>query len=98
MMRSMIESKVGKYYVVANKRIVKQSKELLIKQSTSYRFRDLRGAVLSVKNLTSKSITLSEPDFKNLFSHPLAITIGANDLKKGEITSVFIITREVRHD
>ena len=98
MMRSMIEGVKGKYYVVGNKRVVKQSKELLIKQSASYRFRDLSGAVLLVKNLTSKPLTLNEPDFKNLFSRPLAINLSSNVLKKGETTSVYIITREERHD
>jgi hypothetical protein len=98
MMRAMIESEKGKYYVTNVKRPLTQSKHRLITQNVSYRYRDLSGAVLSVKNLTSKPLDLLEPDFSNLFKNTLAINLESCVIKPQATIRVFIITREARHD
>jgi len=98
MMRAMIEGEKGKYYVVGSKRTLQQTKEQLISQNVSYRYRDLSGAVLLVKNLTSKSLDLLESDFKNLFKSTVAINLGSCVIKPRATVQVFIITRETRHD
>lgn len=98
MMRAMIEGVKGKYYVIGSKRILYRAKQRLITQEKAYRYKDLSGAVLSVKNLTSKSLTLLESDFKNLFKNPIAINLGSSLIKNGTSAQVFIITKESHHD
>ena len=104
MMRAMIEGEKGKYYVVGSKRTLQKTKERLISQNVSYRYRSLSGAVLSVRNLTSKPIELLELDFSNLFKNTVAINLGTyngnalNVIKPRATMQVFIITRETRHD
>jgi len=98
MMRAMIEGEKGKYYVTGLKRTLKQNKQQLITQNTAYRYRNLSGAVLSVKNLTSKPLELLETDFSNLFKSTVAINLGSCVIKPRATMQVFIITRETRHD
>lgn len=98
MMRAMIENEKGKYYVTNVKRTLKQSKQRLITQQLSYRYRNLSGGVLSVKNLTSKSIDLLESDFSNLFKNTVAINLESCVIKPQATIRVFIITREAHHD
>jgi hypothetical protein len=98
MMRAMIEGVKGKYYVIGGKRTLHKTKQRLITQEKAYRYKDLSGAVLSVKNLTSKPLTLVESDFKNFFKDCIAINLSSSAIKKGELAQVFIITKEVHHD
>lgn len=98
MMRAMIENEKGKYYVTNVKRTLKQSKQRHITQQLSYRYRDLSGGVLSVKNFTSKSIDLLESDFSNLFKNTVAINLESCVIKPQATIRVFIITREAHHD
>lgn len=98
MMRAMIEGEKGKYYVMDVKRVLRKTKGQLITQSTGYRYGDLRGAILSVKNLTSGPLTLHEEEFDDLLKNTIAITIGSNMLQGKASTQLFIITREVHHD
>ena len=98
MMRAMIENEKGKYYVTSVKRTLKQSKQRLITQHLSYRYRALSGGVLSVKNLTAKSVDLLESDFSNLFKNTVAINLESCVLKPQATIRVFIITRENEHD
>lgn len=98
MMRAMIESEKCKYYVTNVKRTLKQSKQRLITQQLSYRYRNLSGGCLHVKNLTSKSVDLLEQDFNNLFKNTVAINLESNVIKPGVTIRVFIITREGEHD
>lgn len=98
MMRVMIEGVKGKYYVINGRRTLHKTKQRLITQEKAYRYKDLSGAVLSVKNLTSKSLDLLELDFKNLFKNTVAINLGSCVIKPRTTVQVFIITRETRHD
>ena len=104
MMRAMIEGEKSKYYVTSSKRTLQKTKERLVTQNAAYRYRDLSGAVLSVKNLTSKPLELLELDFSNLFKNTLAINLGSyngqtlNVIKPRATMQVFIITREIKHD
>ena len=104
MMRAMIEGEKGKYYVTGIKRTLKQNKQQLVTQNAVYRYRNLSGAVLSVKNLTAKPLELLETDFSNLFKNTVAINLGSysgqklNVIKPRATMQVFIITREIRHD
>jgi hypothetical protein len=98
MMRAMISGESGEYYVRASKRILQKTKERAISQKSSYRYRDLSGAILSVKNLTTKPLSLVESDFKSLFNGTIAINLGSRLIEPKAITQVFIITREAPHD
>ncbi len=104
MMRAMIEGEKSKYYVTSSKRTLQKTKERLVTQNVAYRYRNLCGAVLSVKNLTSKPLELLELDFTNLFKNTLAINLGSyngnalNVIKPRATMQVFIITREIKHD
>jgi len=98
MMRAMIEGEKGKYYVKEIKRRLKQTKELLVIQNTSYRYRSLTGAMLSVKNLTSKPLNLREENLSNIFKNTVAINFESNVIKPKGTIRVFIITKEGEHD
>ena len=104
MMSAMIEGEKGKYYVTGLKRTLKQNKQQLVSQNAVYRYRNLCGAVLSVKNLTSKPLEFLELDFSNLFKNTVAINLGSyngqtlNVIKPRATMQVFIITREKKHD
>ena len=97
-MRAMIDGIKGKYYVINAKRILLKTGQQLITQEKAYRYKELSGAVLSIKNLASQPLVLLESDFKKLFKNCIAINLGATVVKEGELAQVFIITREARHD
>ncbi|WPY01952.1 TraK superfamily protein (plasmid) [Candidatus Trichorickettsia mobilis] len=98
MMRTMIENEKDKYYVTGVNRTLQQTKERLITQYLSYRYRGLSGGCLSVKNLTAKPLNLLETDFSNLFKNTVAINFESNVIKPKGTIKVFIITREDKHD
>lgn len=98
MMRAMIEGVQGKYYVVEAERILRKTKQQLLKQIRWYRYGDLSGAVLLVKNVSSKPLLLVESDFSNLFTNTIAINLGSSALGTGASTKAFIITKEVAYD
>lgn len=98
MMRAMIENEKGKYYITNVKRTLQQIKERLITQHLSYRYRDLSGGCLSVKNLTAKPLNLLEADFSNLFKNTVAINFESNVIKPQGTIKVFIVTKEGEHD
>ena len=96
MMRAMIEDVKGKYYVNILKRTMMQDKEMLVTQSKSYRYKDLSGAVLSIKNLTSRAIALEEERVSSLFKGVIATNLPINLLPPRSKVSAFIITRDNR--
>jgi hypothetical protein len=98
MMRAMIEDIQGKYYVNILKRTITKNKEMLITQSKSYRYKDLSGARLTIKNLTSKPILLSKEHIGNLFKGFIAINLPTTTLPPRSKTSAFIITRDNREE
>ncbi|MFU7500778.1 MAG: type-F conjugative transfer system secretin TraK [Candidatus Tisiphia sp.] len=98
MMRAMIEGVQGKYYVMEAERTLRKTKQQLLKQIRWYRYGDLSGAVLLVKNLSSKPLLLLESDFSNLFTNTIAINLGSSALATGASTKAFIITKEVAYD
>jgi len=97
-MRAMIEGVQGKYYVVEAERTLRKTKQQLLKQIRWYRYGDLSGAVLLVKNLSSKPLILLESDFSNIFTNTIAINLGSSELATGASTKAFIITKEVAYD
>jgi hypothetical protein len=106
MMRAMIngEGCSCRYYVQELKRTIKKSKTVQITQEASYRYRNLSGAVLLIKNLTSKPLNLDEADFSNIFKNTVAINLGGGNsqtmrvIKPRGAARVFIITKEGEHD
>lgn len=98
MMRAMIEGVQGKYYVMEAESTLRKTKQQLLKQIRWYRYGDLSGAVLLVKNLSSKPLLLLESDFSNLFTNTIAINLGSSALATGASTKAFIITKEVAYD
>lgn len=106
MMRAMIsgEGCSCRYYVRELKRTINKSKTVQITQEASYRYRNLSGAVLLIKNLTSKPLNLDEVDFSNIFKNTVAINLGGGNsqtmrvIKPRGAARVFIITKEGEHD
>jgi hypothetical protein len=98
MMRAMIDGVKDKYYVISAKRLLRKTKQQVVWQTKSYRYGDLSGAVLSVKNLDARPLKLAEEDFNNLFTNTIAINLATNWLAKGASSQLFIITRAVQHD
>jgi hypothetical protein len=98
MMQAMMIGVKGKYYIIDAKRILQQNEQMLITQIVAYRYRDLSGAVLFVKNLTSKPINLSESDFKYLFKNTYAINLSSALIKPRASTQIFLITIEAPND
>ena len=98
MMRTMIEGNKGKYYVNENKRTLSKNKEILITQSKSYRYKDLSGAILNIKNFTSKPITLEEHYISNLFKDTIAINLSAVLLPAKSKVAAYVITKNNRNE
>lgn len=98
MMRAMIEDIQGKYYVSNLKRTITKNKEMLVTQSKSYRYKDLSGARLNIKNLTSKPILLSEEHIGNLFKGFIAINLPISSVLPRSKVTAFIITRDNREE
>jgi len=83
----------GKYYIIDAKRSVFKNKQMTINQLVAYRYQDLNGAVLIVKNNSSKTLSLTKQDFKDIFNDNVAISIETNFLEPKAETRVFVITR-----
>ena len=98
MMRAMLEGSKSKYYVNENKRPLSKNKGMLITQSKSYRYKDLSGAILNIKNLTSKPITLEEHYISNLFKDTIAINLSAVLLPAKTKVAAYVITKNNRNE
>ena len=98
MMRAMLEGSKSKYYVNENKRPLSKNKGMLITQSKSYRYKDLSGAILNIKNLTSKPITLEEHYISNLFKDTIAINLSAVLLPAKSKVAAYVITKNNRNE
>lgn len=95
MMRAMIAGKdtSGKYYVINAKRTVLRNQQMTINQTRAYRYLELSGAVLIVKNTSGKVLQLKEQDFKSIFKDTIAISIETDFLKPRTKSRVFVMTR-----
>ena len=94
MIRSMQIEDEGKYYVLDNKRIISHDKQLLIKQEKSYRWKNINGAVLTLKNKTRKIVSLSEEDIKSKFANVVAANLYQKELSPRGSTKMLVITKE----
>ncbi len=93
MIKAMLEGEKGKYYVIDNKRILLKNQQKSIIQEKAYYYKDLRGGVLLVKNLTSKPLNIIEEDFDNLFQDTLAINLSSTIIKPQATAKLLIISR-----
>lgn len=93
MMRAMFEGIKSKYYVTDTKRLVKKTDQLEITQIKAYRYKDLSGAVLEVKNNTKSSVNALEEDFRGLFKGTLAINLKSLNIAPKQKTTLFIVTK-----
>jgi len=93
MMRAMFEGIKGKYYVTETKRLLKCTPSLQITQIKAYRYKDLSGAVLEVKNNTKTSVKALEEDFRGLFKGTLAINLKLSSIAPKAKTLLFIVTK-----
>ena len=94
MMRAMFEGVKGKYYVTETKRLLKYTPNLQITQIKAYRYKDLSGAVVTVKNLSKTPVNLQEEDFKGLFKSTLAVNLKSFSLLPlKQQTTLFIVTK-----
>lgn len=95
MIRAMIEDIKDKYYVTKNIRVIPNNNAMRILQLKAYRYQDLSGAVLEVKNNSRNVIELREQDFKGFFKGVVAINIGNTQLVPRSYSKVFIVTKDV---
>ena len=93
MIGAMQEGIKGKYYVTELKRTVFKDKFLYVKQLQSWRYKDLTGAVLEVKNRQGGRVSLGENKFRHLFKNVIAVNIETPLLAKWGASRVFVITR-----
>jgi len=93
MMRAMFEEVKGKYCVTDTKRLLKYTPNLQLTQIKAYRYKDLSGAVVEVKNLSKSSVNLREEDFRGLFKGTLAINLKSLSITPKQKTTLFIVTK-----
>lgn len=94
MLKAMNQGIKGKYYVVDTRRTIAKNQQWVITQQQSYAYDKLRGAVLSVKNLTNQLVKLQEQDFNNLFEGTVAMSLTSQWLEPRGKAQILIITRE----
>lgn len=81
------------YYVQNTNRNITNNLRLKLKQTKIYRFGNLVGAVIDVRNLSRSTKLLKENDFKSLFQRTKAISItGGNILSPQASSKVLIVT------
>ena len=98
MMRSMLSFEKGKYYILDIRRILSVTKELSIRQEKAYRYKNLSGAILSVKNKTDKIVALEEKNITDLFNNVTAINLPQKLLSPKSQTQILVITEEIDND
>ena len=94
MLKAMNQGIKGKYYVTQQRRTIAKNQQWVITQQQSYAYDKLRGAVLSVKNLTDQLVKLQEQDFNNLFEGTVAMSLTSQWLEPRGKAQILIITRE----
>jgi len=92
MLSNMIKGEKGKYYVEKWNRKIDHDPCFELLQEHSYKFGNLMGVILRVKNISGNSLTLKEKDFERIFERTKAITISDRILDNREVTYVYIIT------
>lgn len=91
LMRAMIESEIGKYYVISNMRELKKTKDMLVVQEKTYRYKGLVGAVVRATNLSKVELEITEQDL--MFKSIIAINIGNRFIAPKTSQLIFVITR-----
>jgi NOL1/NOP2/fmu family ribosome biogenesis protein len=104
MLRAMKSGHKGKYYVEENNakivpnRMGSNLASLTIFKKKTYRFGELLGVILSVKNKSKTDVYLSEQDFSKIFTGTIATNIESNLLRLGSKGLVLVVTRERSDD
>jgi len=92
-MRSGIK---GKYYVFDSKIKIASFKQLEFKQGKQYRFGNLVGVVLEIKNLSKKSKAINAALISKAFKDVVAVQVERVILAKGATTQAFVVLNKVR--
>lgn len=91
LMRAMIECEIGKYYVISNMRELKKTKDILIVQEKTYRYKGFVGAVVRATNLSKIELEITEQDL--MFKSIIAINIGNRLIAPKSSQLIFVVTR-----
>jgi hypothetical protein len=104
MLKSMKLGVSSKYYVVESKSLLSNTKlpvslkGLKVLKEKTYRFGDLTGVVLLVKNRSKQDLALQEEDFSHLFCGTTLVHLGSSTLSKGgtkeDECRIFILNKE----
>lgn len=95
MLKAMFEGVKSKYYVTDTKRLLNRTDQLEITQIKAYRYKDLRGAVVEIKNISKSTVNALEEDFRGLFKGTLAINLKSLSVAPKGKTLLFIVAKEV---
>lgn len=100
MMKSMMQGIKGKYYVKPAKRKIKNDLGLRIKQTRTYRFKQLTGVTLEIFNASKVTKQLGMNVLSELFKNTLAVSIENNEssLESKGMLRAFVITKEEHFD
>lgn len=98
MLRAMNRGTIGKYYVSkTNSKIPALLPELagceLIRQTT-YRYGDLTGVILLIRNKSRQLLTLQEDLVSQIFTGTVAVSVRKQLLPARAASQVYIVTRE----
>ncbi len=101
MLKTMKLGYKGKYYLLGSNRFIKSSNpSLRILEKQTYRYKDLVGSVLFIKNLSKQDIELKAADFEQLFTGTILTSIDQPQhiLSPHKEIKVFVVTQVKERD
>ena len=79
MLKSMMDGRKGKYYILDNEQIIPNKLGLNIKQVKIYRWSNISGAIIEIENNSKSPITISEDKIAYLYRSVLMTAIEGMD-------------------
>lgn len=97
MISHMSSGNYGNYHVQNTHRNIANNLGLRIRQTQVWRFDNLIGAVINIRNLSRNTKSLKENDFKSLFKQTKAISIiGGNILSSWTSSKLLVVAEDVQ--
>lgn len=101
LLNAMMSKEKGKYYVMQSKKAVKINTEgneifasLNAEQKMVYRFGNLVGVVLTLKNKGKKEVSIDAKSLSKVFKGVLAVSLHSQLLKSGGSMEAFLVLRK----
>ncbi|MEM6338605.1 MAG: type-F conjugative transfer system secretin TraK [Pseudomonadota bacterium] len=93
MLRAMRVGTKDKYYVRDTKRNISKTPKLLIKQTKSYRYKNLSGAVLLVQNRSKKPVKIEQADIQRIFHNGVAVYMNQRMILPKKSLQILVVTQ-----